>query len=239
MTEHRPRRKRKSRRSIMRHVRLTIRRKKSTDASEHSSHEESNDSDTERPSSDIDDSRDMTNSYSIIHVKSLLSFLKRTLCAGCESLWDGEISMKRREGLYTQFQFKCINCGYVNGLSSSPLVPNSRRREINNRLAIGTVLLGVSYSGMIRLLGALNLPPPVQENRFKETQEFMLDYVNKVQEKSLFNAVEAAVVSAKGIRELEVSGDGAWPTRGHSSIHGRVSSQDYSKLLTTIVSNRA
>ena len=220
MKEHGSRRKRISKRSIMRRVRINIGRKKSTDASEHSSSAESNDSNTQRSPSDLDDDHDMTNSYSIIHVESLLSFLKRTVCAGCESLWQGEISMKRREGLYTQFQFKCMYCGSINDLCSSPLVPNSQRREINTRLAIGTVLSGVSYGVMIRLLGALNLPPPVEENRFTRTQEFMLDYVSKAQDKSMFNAVETAVASAKGIRELTVSGDGAWLTRGHSSIHG-------------------
>ena len=75
-------------------------------------------------------------------------------------------------------------CTINSDLHSSPLVPNSKRREIDSRLAVGGILSRLSYGGMSRLLGALNLPPPIEEKRFNETQEFMLNYITNVQQKS-------------------------------------------------------
>ncbi|CAF4295532.1 unnamed protein product [Didymodactylos carnosus] len=72
----------------------------------------------------------------------------------------------------------------------------------------------------MKLLGALNLPPPVQEQKYREAQEFILNYVEKAQEQSMIAAVEEAVVEAGDVRNLTISGDGAWLTRGFSSVHG-------------------
>ncbi|CAF4181308.1 unnamed protein product, partial [Rotaria sordida] len=84
---------------------------------------------------------------------------------------------------------------------------------------IGGALCGLAHHGIMKLLGALNLPPPTQEQKYSETQEFILNYIEKGQEQSMIAAVKEAVVEAGGARELTVSGDGAWLTRGHSSVH--------------------
>jgi hypothetical protein len=114
-------------------------------------------------------------------------------------------------------------------------MPNSRRHEIHVRLAIGGTLFGLGRNAIMKLLGALNLPPPVQERKYRETQEFILDYVEKAQEQSMIPAVEEAIVEADGARDLTVSGNGAWLTRGHSNIHGisALFSTTRSKLIDT------
>ncbi|CAF3322491.1 unnamed protein product [Rotaria socialis] len=99
-------------------------------------------------------------------------------------------------------------------------MPTGRRHEINIRLAIGSTLCGLGRDGVMKLLGALNLPPPIQEHKYREAQEFVLDYIEKAQEQSMATAVEEAVAAAGGVRDLVVSGDGAWLTRGYSSLHG-------------------
>ncbi|CAF1283949.1 unnamed protein product [Rotaria sordida] len=118
-----------------------------------------------------------------------------------------------------QLEFICSNCGCITHLYSSSQVQDSRRREINVRLGIGGALCGLAHHGIMKLLGALNLPPPTQEQKYSETQEFILNYIEKGQEQSMIAAVKEAVVEAGGARELTVSGDGAWLTRGHSSVH--------------------
>ncbi|CAF1617346.1 unnamed protein product [Rotaria magnacalcarata] len=163
---------------------------------------------------------DTLNSNVIIHMNSLLSLPKQFQCPGCHMLWDGSVTIKERNGLYVQLEFTCDNCKSSTLLYSSPSMPTGRRHEINVRLAIGSTLCGLGRSGVMKLLGALNLPLPVQENKFQEVQEYVLNFVDNAQEQSMTAAVEEAVLEADSARDLTVSGDGAWLTRGHSSLHG-------------------
>ena len=127
----------------------------------------------------------------ITHVNSLISLAQQFLCPDCKCLWQGFVSVKERSGLYIQLEFTCDNCAYVTRLRSSPEIPGGRRHEINVRLAIGSTLSGLGRVGVMKLLGSLNLPPPVQEEKFRETQEFILNYVEKTQKLSMVAAVES------------------------------------------------
>ncbi|CAF4716854.1 unnamed protein product [Rotaria sp. Silwood2] len=113
----------------------------------------------------------------------------------------------------------CSNCGFITHLHSSLQIQNTRRREINIRLEIGDILCNLSRGGTRKFLGALNLPPPVQEQRYGEAQEFILHHVTKAQEESMTAAVEEVIVEVGDARELTVSEDGAWLTQGYSSVH--------------------
>ncbi|CAF0988099.1 unnamed protein product [Didymodactylos carnosus] len=182
--------------------------------------DESTNSVQNQSTSSIENIEDNMNFYLIIHLNPLISSLQQFLCSECNNLWDGSVSVKERNGLYMQLEFKCHSCGFLTRLCSSPQIPNSRRHDINVRLAIGGTLCGLGRNGLMKLLGALNLPPPVQEQKYREAQEFILNYVEKAQEPSVIAAVEEAVVEAGGVRNLTISGDGAWLTRGFSSVHG-------------------
>lgn len=57
-------------------------------------------------------------------------------------------------------EFIYSNCGCITRSYTSPQVQNGRRQEINARLELGAALYGLGYNGMIKLLCALNLPPP-------------------------------------------------------------------------------
>ena len=72
----------------------------------------------------------------------------------------------------------------------------------------------------MKLLGALNLPPPVQGNKFQPVQEYVLDFVEKALELSMATTVEEASLESVSGRDVTVSGDGAWLTLGHPSLHG-------------------
>ena len=88
-------------------------------------------------------------------------------------------------------------------------MPTGRRREINVRLATGSTLRGLGRSGIMKLLGALNLPPPVQENKFRAVQEYVLHFVEKAQEHSMATVVEEAVLESGSGQDLTVTVDGA------------------------------
>ncbi|CAF4205860.1 unnamed protein product, partial [Rotaria sordida] len=189
----------------------------------------------------IDDMDDLLDIYLIIHMKSLISLLKQTFCSECNHLWDGSPSIKTRNGLYMHVEFICSNCGRITHLYSSPQVQDGRRQEINARLELGATLCGLGYNGIIKLLGALKLPPPPQQRKYNETQEFILNYVEKCQEQSMIAAVEEAIAETGSARELTLSGDGAWLTRGHTSVHGvsaMYSTTKHPKILDTTWSSK-
>ncbi|CAF1297043.1 unnamed protein product [Rotaria sordida] len=176
----------------------------------------------------IDDMDDLLDINLIIHIKSLISLLKQTFCSECNHLWDGSPSIKTRNGLYMHVEFICSNCGCITHLYSSPQVQDGRRQEINARLELGATLCGLGYNGIIKLLGALNLPPSTHNG-------------NICQEQSMIAAVEEAIAETDGARELTLSGDGAWLTRGHTSVHGvsaMYSTTKHPKILDTTWSSK-
>ena len=220
------RHKNKSRRSIMKQIRsFNVKRKRDSSSSSSSSSSSNINAQStvftkNESTSSVENAEHDLNFFSIIYMKFLLSFVKKFLCSECKSSWNGSVSLKERNGLYIQFEFICSNCASITRLSTSPQMSNTRRQEINVRLALGGALCGLGRNGLVKLLGCLNLPPPVQDEKYRQTQEFILNYIEVAQEQSMANAVEDAVVEAGGSRDLTISGDGAWLTRGHSSVHG-------------------
>lgn len=116
---------------------------------------------------------------------------------------------------------------------------DSRRQEINVRLDIDIdeTLCSLGHGGIIKLLDALNLPPPIQEQRYSETQKFILSRILKAQDESMVVTIEEAAVESGDMRELTVSGDDTWLMRGHSSMHviaALCSTTEHPKVLDTI-----
>ncbi|CAF1514980.1 unnamed protein product, partial [Rotaria sordida] len=75
-------------------------------------------------------------------------------------------------------------------------MPAGRRHKINIRLGIGSTLCRLDRTEIMKFLGALNLPSPIQKHKHREVQEFILNYVEKAQEQSMITAVEEVVVEA-------------------------------------------
>jgi hypothetical protein len=212
--------KTKSRRLVTKRNRPDNLKRKRDHSSSSSTGEESMMSMQSQSTSSKKTVEDNLNFNLIIHLNSLTSLLKQFLCPGCKKFWDGSVTIKERNGLYMQLEFMCYSCESLARLYSSPKMPTGRRPEINIRLGIGGTLCGLGRAGMMKLMGALNLPPPIQEHKYHETQQFILNYVEKAQEQSMIAATEEAVIQAGSVRDLVVSGDGAWLTRGYSSLHG-------------------
>jgi hypothetical protein len=166
------------------------------------------------------DADDVMKCYFIVQMESLIFLMKNTLCIGCSNRWNGSLSIPRRDGLYVHLAFTCSNCGNVTDLHSSPKLQDTKRHEVNVRLAIGGTLSGIGHSGVKKLLGVMNLPAPVDEEYYSKTQTYIIDHVSRAQEQSMAVAVSEAVLEGGGNKQLTVSGDGAWLTRGHTSAHG-------------------
>ncbi|CAF3859946.1 unnamed protein product [Rotaria sp. Silwood1] len=182
-----------------------------------------------------DDSGDYVNSYSIIDKSNLLRFIENTICITCHRPWSGSIECSKREGLQEWLCFTCYNCGNTTTLSTSKQVLKTQRHSINIRAQLGAYLAGIGHGGLQKLCAALNLPPPLSEDNYSKTNEFLVPKIQACQQKSMHNAIEEAVKEAGG-RELVISGDGTWLTRGRTSAHGVAdlcSTAKISKIIDT------
>ena len=68
-------------------------------------------------------------------------------------------------------------------------------------------------------MGAMNLPSPIQDERYSKWDKGLLLVVKSFAERSMEKAAKEAVAAANGT-QLMVSGDGFWQTRGFQSRHG-------------------
>ncbi len=107
-------------------------------------------------------------------------------------------------------------------LETSPKIIASTRRDINVRAQMGSHLCGIRYAGLAKLTGAMNLPKPVQDQIYSKWDRNLLVSIKSLSSHSMEKGVEEAVAAANS-RELMVSGDGFWQTRGFQSRHGAAS----------------
>jgi hypothetical protein len=118
-------------------------------------------------------------------------------------------------------------------LDTSPKIVSSARRDINVRSQIGSHLCGIKYTGLSKLMGAMNLPSPIQDERYSRWNKNLLLSIKSLSDRSMRKGVEEAVAAANN-KDLMVSGDGFWQTRGFKSNHGAaalISCSTASKVL--------
>ncbi len=65
----------------------------------------------------------------------------------------------------------------------------------------------------------MNLPSPIQNERYSKWDRDLLSSIRSFSNRSMKKAAEEAVTAANG-REIMVSGDGFWQTRGFQSKQG-------------------
>ncbi|CAF1188468.1 unnamed protein product [Rotaria sp. Silwood1] len=124
-----------------------------------------------------------------------------------------------REGLFLILSFQCSTCKNIVTVETSPKIVASDRRDINVRAQIGGHLCGVRHAGLVKLMGAMNLPSPIRDETYSKWDRNLLQVVKKFSERSMKKAVEETA-AAQNSRELTISGDGFWQTRGFQSRHG-------------------
>ncbi|CAF2743150.1 unnamed protein product [Rotaria sp. Silwood2] len=87
---------------------------------------------------------------------------------------------------------------------------------------LGAYLSGIGHAGVAKIFGAMNVPPPVQEDHYEEIdRRLLLPCIKKFQHQSMQAAIyEAVHENDDDPATLTVSGDGTWQRRGFKSIHG-------------------
>ncbi|CAF5008141.1 unnamed protein product [Rotaria sp. Silwood1] len=143
----------------------------------------------------------------------------KTNCEACRNRWSGNMNINKREGLFLILSFQCSICQNIITIETSPKIVASDRRDINVRSKISGHLCGIRHAGLVKLMGALNLPSPIQDERYSKWNRNLLIVVKSFTGRSMKKAVEETVAAENGT-ELMVSGDGFWQTRGFQSRHG-------------------
>ncbi|CAF3884014.1 unnamed protein product, partial [Rotaria sp. Silwood1] len=145
--------------------------------------------------------------YSIIQNQVLLSLIFKTNCEACRNRWSGNMNINKREGLFLILSFQCSICQNIITIETSPKIVASDRRDINVRSKISGHLCGIRHAGLVKLMGALNLPSPIQDERYSKWDRNLLIVVKSSTGRSMKKAVEETVAAENGT-ELMVSGDG-------------------------------
>ena len=102
---------------------------------------------------------DTNDYYQIIHNSFLLGLMKQSICIFCKSIWNGDMSVAKREGtvyfvfsrvklnnyiyifgLYCSLMFTC-QCSNEIKINTSKQCPKTSKRDINIRCPIGKFIL--------------------------------------------------------------------------------------------------
>lgn len=161
------------------------------------------------------------NGYRLIDFDKFFSSISKNLRCPC----GGEVSIKEKNvlGLYSEFEFKCETCEEVFSIESCEKVGDtSRAPEINRRFVYAMRTVGHGLGGMKSFCEVMDLPPPIQQASYEKIQEKLVEAQRHVAQKSMLRAAKEEKL-AVGSRDIAVSGDGAWNTRGRTALNAVLS----------------
>lgn len=154
----------------------------------------------------------------IFNINIMLEQLEK--CLRCVCGGNVKLSMHRIVGLGCNVTIVCQKCGVIGSFDSChKLGTNNHVYSINRRVIYAMRCLGQGLAGLGMFCGLMNLPPPVKKSTYSLVYQRILVATNQVAKESLSKAAEGEA-SLTGSRDVSVSCDGTWLTRGHSSLDG-------------------
>ena len=194
---------------------------------------------------------DQDSGYRIIDLDILKNQIMVDLvCKHCHCA--SNLIEEKRSGLESIFRFNCENkkCSAetpTKPFHSDPTIQVNKNglvnHSINRRLALAMRYIGCGHSGLSTFCGIMNLPPPVKTSSFETIQDSLLQAVIAVQSKSMKDAAKLEYqqstssneedyadadddscpdIDNTSPRDIDVSVDGTYMTRGFSSKVGVV-----------------
>ena len=166
---------------------------------------------------------DVAVGYRIIHISSLIRALSDNVCC---KICHSEIILEETsvQGLASTFNFRCNVCNSNKQFYSSPK-GNNTVCEINRRMVYAMRCIGQGLGSIQLFCGLMDLPPPVKQSTYAIIVGRIVSASKLVAKQSMQRAVEEEIKlsSEPDKREISISGDGSWKTRGHMSRYGIVS----------------
>ena len=186
------------------------------------------DSDSDGAESEAETENVVPDGHRIIDVGILHANISAQLqCKFCQG--DVEFIEVDRKGLGSRFAFYCRNrnCDDQNSFCSSELssVGNLSNHSINRRAILAMRSIGCDRAELQTFCGVMNLPPPVHKSSHNIVNKTLESATVAVQQQSMSEAAKqeyrmAEPIEDTDLRNIDVSSDGTWMTRGHTSNIG-------------------
>ena len=160
-----------------------------------------------------------------------------------------ELQEVNRQGLGSTLQFVCQSnnkkCKQNLPFSSCPTTTNFNNYSINRRSVFAMRCIGGSQAKLETFCGLMDLPRPVSKSSYTKIVETVQNACVSVQARSMSKAGEEEFTKAKeiegeSVRNIDVSVDGSWMTKGHTSNIGTTSLIGFAsgKVLDTLTKSK-
>ena len=159
-------------------------------------------------------------------------------CPSCCEKISVYHNMEKKKGLCHYLDLSCTKCDWTSSFSTSkeakPMSSDKgsggrNPHDVNIRSVIATREIGRGYTALQSLCGFMNIPPPMTEKTFLQTQSSVKSVYVNVAEENMRSAVEE-IKEVENMEENDdevhntiISTDGTWQKRGFSSRNGVVS----------------
>ncbi|KAK3777265.1 hypothetical protein RRG08_013467 [Elysia crispata] len=141
---------------------------------------------------------------------------------------NGKVELREvnRQGLGSTLQFLCQSknkkCEQNQPFSTCPTQRNFKNYSINRRSVFAMMCIGGSQAELETFCGLMDLPKPVSKSSYSKIAENVQNACVTVQAKSMSKAAEeefklAKEIEGEPVRDIDVSVDGSWMTKGHTS----------------------
>lgn len=152
--------------------------------------------------------------YRLIDVRNLVNFVSAFPCPNCGG--HGYTVTEDIAGLRSFLSFECMNhdCGHTYKLNSQP-----DGESVNSRFEMAMFSIGRNRQQAVRLLGEMNMPPPVSCTMWNKTKDKIHEATRSVAGESMRRAAQE-LRDGTGCTNVTVSCDGSWQRRGFQSKNG-------------------
>ena len=155
------------------------------------------------------------------------NMMSQLVCGLCHS--NVSLIELDRKGLASKFAFHCSNVRCSGGQSFPSCeqidVGNLQVSSVNHRAALAMRCIGSDHADLCTFCGVMNLPPPAAKSTHQHIKKTIEKAAVEVMNDSMSNAAAqeyemADIIENDDVRSIDVSCDGTWMTRGHSSKVG-------------------
>jgi len=201
--------------------------------------EECNSSDSESESCDLEDECDLfydddltgrssrSRVIDISLLKNNIEIESKLVCRFCNS--PIHLYESKRYGLGSTFKFECNNNCEEQDTFSSCATTNSNRKKytVNKRAVFAMWCIGADRAELQTFCGLMDMPCSVSKSMVTHFNSKVLDAASSAFEESASAAAKLEFdnveVTESDVRDIDVSNDGSWMTKGHSSNIGTTS----------------
>ena len=189
---------------------------------------------------DLEDGLEVPKGYRLIDVSYLGTAISCLECPECHTQNLTLCETTCNYGLASIMVFQCTACNYSTNMQTSRKIV--RFYDINRRMVTGMHLIGRGLTDLETLCAVLNMPKPMTPNTYSNHAKALHAAAVDIAKQSMCRAAKElrSEHEQNDTLDIEVSCDGSWHRRGHSSLYGLVAviSAETGKVLDYTVKSR-